>query len=124
MIEDDGLELLQTKKFYDTRPAAERFKICLRMKALSTCIAILVMAYYLSTMMTKRYSIGILEAAVKKNSQYLILILPIFVGLSLIGGFILGPYNPDYAYFYKAIISVALFTIGRICKFGTFIFDS
>lgn len=86
------------------------------MKALSTCIAILVIAYYLSTMMTKRYSIGILEAAVKKNSQYLILILPIFVGLSLIGGFILGPYNPDYAYFYKAIISVALFTIGRICK--------
>lgn len=118
MASDNGLEFLQTRNFIDTRPAAERFKICLRMKALSTCIAVLILSYILSTMLTKRYSISILESAVRKNSQYLILILPIFVGLSIIGGLILGPYNPDYAYFHKAIISVALFTIGRICKFG------
>lgn len=115
---DDGLQMLQATSFYDTRPAAERFKICLRMKALSTCIAIIVVSYKLNILLTKRFAINILEASVKKNSQYLLLIIPIFVGLSVVGGFILGPYNSDYAYFQRSLISVSLFSIGRICKFS------
>lgn len=66
---------------------------------------------------TKKFSITTLNVAISKNIQYLMLIFPVFIGLALVGSFILGPYNADYTYFSKAIISVMLFTIGRICKF-------
>jgi hypothetical protein len=117
LLNDDGFELLKTNEFVDTRPVAYRFKTCLRLKAFNTGVAVLMMNVILNHKITKKFSITILNVAVSKNIQYLMLIFPVFIGLALVGSFILGPYNADYTYFSKAIISIMLFTIGRICKF-------
>lgn len=116
IMHDDGVKMLEMKNFQDVRPVAYRFKTSLRLKAFNSGVAVLIMFVILNYKITQKFSIKILNVAITKNIQYLTLILPIFVGLALVGGFILGPYNADYTYFSKAIISVMLFTIGRICK--------
>lgn len=116
IMHDDGVAMLETKSFQDVRSISYRFRTILRLKAFNTGVAVLTMFVILNYKITQKFSIKILNVAIMKNIQYLILILPIFVGLALVGGFILGPYNQDYTYFSKAIISVMLFTIGRISK--------
>ena len=118
ILYDDGVKILETQQFQDLRPVAWRFRAILRLKAFNTGVAVLIMSVILNYKITQKFSITILNVAIMKNIQYLLLIFPIFIGLALVGGFIMGPYNKDYTYFSKAIISVMLFTIGRICKFG------
>lgn len=116
LMHDDGIKMLKSTAFTDVRPVSYKFKTILRLKAFNTGVAVIIMFVILNYKITQKFSIKILNVAITKNIQYLMLILPIFVGLALVGGFILGPYNEDYTYFSKAIISVMLFTIGRICK--------
>jgi len=111
---DNGIEFFNATGFIDVRMAAHRFKSSIRLKAINTGIAILIMSVILNHKITQKFSITILNVAIAKNIQYLMLILPVFIGLALVGGFILGPFNEDYTYPSRAIISVMLFTIGRI----------
>ena len=117
IIKDNGRKILESKKFQDLRQAAWRFKTNLRLKAFNTGVAVLLMNVILNYKITQKFSVTILNVAIMKNIQYLLLILPIFLGLALVAGFILGPYNADYTDFTKALISVMLFTVGRICEF-------
>lgn len=117
-IANNGINLLTSKKFIDIRHSAQTFKNMIRFKAINIGVAILIMSVILNHKITQKFSINILNVAIAKNVQYLLLILPVFIGLALVGGFVFGPYNEDYTNFSKAIISVMLFTIGRIGKYN------
>lgn len=115
-IKDNGVDLLNGKGFVEARDAASRFIDCLRLKAFNTGIAILMMAIMLNHKITQKFSVTIINQTVIKNIQYLLLVIPVFIGMALVGSMVLGPYDKNFAEFDKAIISVMLFTIGRIGK--------
>jgi hypothetical protein len=113
-IRDSGTKLLSANEFTDARGAAWRFINCLRFKAFNAGIAILMMAVILNHKITQKFTITILNETIIKNIQYLILVIPIFIGMALVGSMVLGPYSNEFVAFDKAMISVMLFTIGRI----------
>lgn len=113
-IKDSSKELLMANGFVDTRLAASRFETCLRLKAFNTGIAILMMSIMLNHKITQKFTVEIINQTVIKNIQYLVLVIPVFVGMALVGMMIFGPFDSKYADFDKAMVSVMLFTIGQI----------
>ena len=113
-IKYSGEDLLQATSFVDGRSVSSDFITCLRLKAFNTGVAILMMAVLLNHKITQKFTITILNETIIKNIQYLFLVIPIFVGMALVGTLVLGPYSVEFAYFDKAMISVMLYTIGRI----------
>lgn len=113
-LKDSGVHLLEATKFVDARGAASRFVDCLRIKAFNTGIAILMMSIMLNHKITQKFTVTIINETVIKNIKYLLLVIPVFIGMALVGSMVLGPYDSNYAAFDKAMMSVMLFTIGQI----------
>lgn len=113
-LNDEGKDLLQATGFVDARGAAQRFETCLKLKAFNTGIAVLMMSIMLNHKITQKFTVNIINQTVIKNIQYLLLVIPVFIGMALVGSMVFGPYDSRYADFDKAMISVMLFTIGQI----------
>lgn len=123
-IKAQGKELLTATDFVDARNTSSSFITSLRFKAFNTGVAILMMSVMLNHKITQKFTITILNETVIKNIQYLLLVIPIFIGMALVGSTVLGPYSTEFASFDKAMISVMLFTIGRINPGNIFKYDS
>lgn len=113
-IRDSGTALLENTGYVEARSAASRFLASLRLKAFNTGIAILMMSIMLNHKITQKFSVTIINQTVIKNIQYLLLVIPVFIGMALVGSMVLGPYDKNFAEFSRSMIAVMLFTIGRI----------
>ena len=100
--------------YVDIRNSSYNFKLSMQFKAYNTGIAILMFAVMLNHKITQKFTITILNETIIQNVEYLLLVIPVFIGMALVGFLVFGPYNPDFANFTSALISSMLFTIGRI----------
>ena len=116
MIKDDGIAMVNRRRFLDIRPISWRFKATMRLKGFSTGIALMLMIAILNYKITKKFSIRILNVVIQKNLLYVLMILPVFLGLSVLGETLLGQYSEDFTSFSTAFIGVLLFSAGRVSK--------
>ena len=123
-VRDDGDKILTAKNFIDVRGAASRFITCLRLKAFNTGVAFLMMSVILNHKITIKSTITILNESIFNNIKYLALIVPVLVGMALVGTMVFGRYIIEYTKFDKAFIAAMLYTLGRIEPAKTTKYDS